>query len=99
MKNLGLEYPWPGNVRELEQCMRNLLIRGTYKPSGNCGTRPSSLAEALNDRGLTADALLKQYMRVVFEREGGNLAKTAEAAGVDRRTVRKYLGDVNESDK
>ena len=42
---------------------------------------------------------MKEYMRVVFEREGRNLAKTAEAAGVDRRTVRKYLSDDDDSDK
>ena len=99
VKNLGLEYPWPGNVRELEQCMRNLLIRGTYKPSDSCKMQPSALTEILGDRNLTADGLLKQYMRVVFEREGHNLAKTAEAAGVDRRTVRKYLSDDDDSDK
>ena len=79
--------------------MRNLLIRGTYKPSDCSGTRPSALADALRDRDLTADALMKEYMRVVFEREGRNLARTAEAAGVDRRTVRKYLADDAGSDK
>ena len=99
VKNLGLEYPWPGNVRELEQCMRNLLIRGTYKPSDCREAQPSALTAALRERGLTADALMKEYMRVVFEREGRNLAKTAEAAGVDRRTVRKYLSDDDDSDK
>lgn len=99
VKNLGLEYSWPGNVRELEQCMRNLLIRGTYRPSDCLKARPSALAEILGDRNLTADGLLKQYMRVVFKREGGNLAKTAEAAGVDRRTVRKYLEDSADLDK
>ncbi|MCR4574051.1 MAG: sigma 54-interacting transcriptional regulator [Lentisphaeria bacterium] len=93
VKNLGLDYPWPGNVRELEQCMRNLLIRGTYRPSWKTEGCHSRLAEQLRDCHLTADQLLAEYMKAVFEREGGNLAKTATAAGVDRRTVRKYLGD------
>ena len=79
--------------------MRNLLIRGTYKPSDCREAQPSALTAALRERGLTADALMKEYMRVVFEREGRNLAKTAEAAGVDRRTVRKYLSDDDDSDK
>ena len=30
--HLGPEYPWPGNVRELEQCVRNVLVRGEYRP-------------------------------------------------------------------
>jgi len=28
-EHLGRDYAWPGNVRELEQCVRNLVIRGT----------------------------------------------------------------------
>ncbi len=29
---LGRDYRWPGNVRELEQCVRNVMIRGEYRP-------------------------------------------------------------------
>ena len=29
---IGLDYLWPGNVRELEQCVRNVLVRGSYRP-------------------------------------------------------------------
>jgi DNA-binding NtrC family response regulator len=31
-ERLGPGYPWPGNVRELEQCIRNVMVRGTYHP-------------------------------------------------------------------
>ena len=34
---------------------------------------------------------MHNYMKGLFQREKGNIAKTARAAGVDRRTVRKYL--------
>ncbi|MBN8527224.1 MAG: sigma 54-interacting transcriptional regulator, partial [Planctomycetes bacterium] len=30
--HLGEGYAWPGNVRELEQCVRSLLLRGSYAP-------------------------------------------------------------------
>ena len=30
--HLGDAYRWPGNVRELEQCVRNVMIRGEYRP-------------------------------------------------------------------
>ena len=30
-KNLK-DYPWPGNFRELSRCVRNVMIRGSYRP-------------------------------------------------------------------
>ncbi|MBO4344402.1 MAG: sigma 54-interacting transcriptional regulator [Victivallales bacterium] len=85
--NLGAEYQWPGNVRELEQCLRNLLVRGTYAPPQQAA---APVIDA-PDTSLTAEQVMRNYMQAVFAREGGNLAKTARAAGVDRRTVKKYL--------
>ena len=89
VKNLSLDYPWPGNVRELEQCLRNLLVRGVYVPP-HVQTSPAP-AIPLPDLSLTAHQVMHNYMKALFQRENGNLAKTARAAGVDRRTVRKYL--------
>ena len=89
VKNLGLDYPWPGNVRELEQCLRNLLVRGIYIPPHV--QAPPSPAATPPDTSLTAHQVMHNYMKALFQRENGNIAKTARAAGVDRRTVRKYL--------
>jgi hypothetical protein len=33
-RHLGATYAWPGNVRELEQCLRNVMVRGEYRPGG-----------------------------------------------------------------
>ena len=32
-RDMPSEYAWPGNVRELEQCIRNVVIRGSYSPT------------------------------------------------------------------
>ena len=87
LDNLGVEYQWPGNVRELEQCLRNLLVRGAYMPPN----QETIAANAMPGIGLTAEQVMHNYMQEVFIREGRNLARTARTAGVDRRTVKKYL--------
>ena len=33
IRELGPDYSWPGNIRELEQCVRSIMIRGTYLPT------------------------------------------------------------------
>lgn len=92
-RNLGLDYEWPGNVRELEQCVRNLVLRGTYRPAGPLA-RPSK--DDWNDvvgRGkLTAEELLTRYTRLVHAQAGGNIEETARRLDLDRRTVKARLG-------
>ncbi len=83
-KNLGLAYPWPGNVRELEQCVRNLLIRGKYTPA----VTASGSGGVPDD--IDANELMKRYCQALYRRFG-NYQAAAEFAGLDRRTVRKYI--------
>jgi hypothetical protein len=88
-RQLPPAYPWPGNIRELEQCVRSVLIRGSYTPVAQTtppDDRPTWLAEA--ERGaLTADELLSAYCRHVHGRTGG-YEQAARVLGVDRRTVK-----------
>ena len=90
--HLGRDYPWPGNVRELEQCMRNVMIRGEYRPQE---LRPSAGARATLGRdtmagALTADQLLGRYCTLVYAQTGSYL-ETARRLGVDRRTVKSKV--------
>jgi DNA-binding NtrC family response regulator len=91
--HLGADYAWPGNVRELEQCVRNVMIRGEYRPPAAAAPTSGSddLAAALRDGALTADELLRRYCRLVYERTG-SYQETARRLGLDRRTVRDKVG-------
>lgn len=89
--NFGTEYSWPGNVRELEQCVRNILIRGEYKPSCTASDDSGSdLISALSACDLTAEELLDQYCAVVYGKTGSYL-QCADKLGLDRRTVKKRV--------
>jgi MoxR-like ATPase len=86
-EQLGPGYPWPGNVRELSQCVRNVLIRGSYTPpaaSADWWTR----AEAGE---LSLAELSDNYIRHVHARSG-SLEGAARTLDVDRRTVKARLG-------
>jgi len=88
-KNLGADYAWPGNFRELEQCVRNLLVRGEY--------RPPAAAEAEDWNGLlgggrlTAEEVLRRYTRQVHA-QAGTVEETARRLDLDRRTIKARLG-------
>jgi transcriptional regulator with AAA-type ATPase domain len=87
-KQLPADYAWPGNYRELEQCVRNVIIRRTYRP----------LAQAANDNEddffarfragqLSADELLAHYAARVYQLTG-SYEEAARRMGLDRRTVK-----------
>ena len=96
-KNLPPDYGWPGNVRELEQCLRSLLIHGTYRPalpqrSDACAPWDGAWEAALQGT-LTAEDLLRHYCDHIY-RQCGSYEQTARRVGLDRRTVkRKIVGE------
>jgi len=91
--NLGTSYGWPGNYRELEQCVKNVLIRRNYRPSGSGAEDPVEefAAEARAGR-LTADELLGRYVTIVYSRTG-SYEETARRLGLDRRTVKSKVDE------
>jgi DNA-binding NtrC family response regulator len=89
-RSLGRKYGWPGNVRELEQCVRNVLIRGEYRPQRAAGNGSEDLAAAISAGTLTADDLLGRYCTLVFA-ETRSYQETARRLGIDRRTVRRRV--------
>lgn len=87
-ENLGEDYLWPGNYREVEQCVRNILIRGSYQPVQR--EQPSSkdsLTDLLSTATCTAEELLGCYAAMVYKRTG-SYETTARHLKLDRRTVK-----------
>jgi len=88
-KNLGKEYPWPGNVRELEQCVRNILIRGSYRALAG-GPVTGDFFSLAKEGKLTADELLSHYCKLVYDLKG-TYEGAGRSLGIDRRTVKSRI--------
>ncbi len=88
--HLSSDYSWPGNVRELEQCIRNIVIRQSYKPAIVSTSRHGvSLAASMNNLqglGLSLDELTEHYISFVYSKLG-RYDLAAEQLGLDWRTV------------
>ena len=90
-KNLGWQYTWPGNFRELEQCVRNIMVRGSYTPRRPSAPRGSAeLAAQLDSGDLTAEDLVRHYCTLVYSKTR-NYEETARRLKIDRRTVKAKL--------
>jgi transcriptional regulator with GAF, ATPase, and Fis domain len=88
-RDLGSGYPWPGNVRELEQCVRNVLVRKSYRPARRVA-RGAALDDALLASGLTSDALVRRYSKLQYTRLK-NYVEVGRKLGLDRRTVKDHV--------
>jgi transcriptional regulator with AAA-type ATPase domain len=90
--NLPADYAWPGNYRELEQCVRNVIIRGTYQPVTVGETEgESGFWGAFQAGKLKAEEVLAYYTALVY-RQAGSYEEAARRLGVDRRTVKARVG-------
>ncbi|HEX6095378.1 MAG TPA: sigma 54-interacting transcriptional regulator [Thermoanaerobaculia bacterium] len=85
----GRGYRWPGNFRELEQCVRSVMLRGSYEPSahGAASDARQRIADSVVAGAFTADDLLRHYCTLLYAKTR-NYSQVAEQLGVDRRTVR-----------
>ena len=91
VSNLGIAYKWPGNFRELEQCVRNILIQGSYDPEslGISRDHASMLGDSVS-RSVTANQMLSLYAQEIY-RIHGSYEETARVLQVDRRTAKRYV--------
>jgi len=96
------DYPWPGNVRELQNVVERAVILAAGPRIGERDL-PDRLRRAVPKKATvpsfdaddTLDAVLsrlntsveREYLRRVLKRYAGHLGKTAEHAGLNRRTL------------
>ncbi len=91
-KQLGENYAWPGNVRELEQCVRRVLLKGSY--AGDFQPAATELNAKLKhhiDSGdISAQHLTSAYCSLLYQRHR-TFEEVSRRTGLDRRTVKKYI--------
>jgi transcriptional regulator with AAA-type ATPase domain len=87
-KQLPADYAWPGNYRELEQCVRNVIIRRSYRPLEQAASdNEDDFFTRFRAGHLSADELLSRYAARVYQLTG-SYEEAARRMGVDRRTVK-----------
>ncbi len=91
-QHLGQNYEWPGNFRELGQCIRNVMIRGSYIPSRwsespTPETPREQLGEAVKSGAWTLEEVLSHYTSLVYA-DLKSYTAAGERLGVNWRTVK-----------
>jgi transcriptional regulator with AAA-type ATPase domain len=87
------DYAWPGNYRELEQCVRNVIIRRSYRPMEERAAPSEGSFFRRFERGeLTAEEVVGHYAALVY-RQAGTYEETARRLGLDRRTVKAKVDE------
>jgi transcriptional regulator with GAF, ATPase, and Fis domain len=93
-RQIPSDYPWPGNVREMEQCIRRILLKRTYEIDRHAPARgdvEDRLIAGVKDGTMDAQTLLADYCKLLFKKYGSYEA-VARKTALDRRTVKKYIG-------
>jgi two-component system, NtrC family, response regulator HydG len=86
-------YGWPGNVRELQNVIQRLVVM-TDEAVIDVPELPSLMRfSALQSPGadLTLAEMESVYIRTILSKMNGNISRTAEILGIDRKTLRAKL--------
>ncbi|MFZ5570423.1 MAG: sigma-54-dependent transcriptional regulator [Thermodesulfobacteriota bacterium] len=91
-KQLGPNYAWPGNVRELEQCVRRVLLKGTYAGDFQLAATElnAKLKHHIDGGDISAQHLTSAYCSLLYQRHG-TFEEVSRRTALDRRTVKKYI--------
>jgi two-component system response regulator HydG len=94
-----MDHAWPGNVRELAHAIERVVLlgreaeaRASDLPAGVTSGPPPEMPSVLEGGVLPIREVQRRYAAWALERLGGRKARTAEALGVDVKTLSKWLG-------
>ena len=99
-----MDYGWPGNVRELE----NVIERAVTLSQGekiSPDDLPPAVQGARGDRRVLDEAaektlplheIEKEYIKKILDKMGGNKYQAAHVLGIDRKTLYRKLGEIEE---
>lgn len=99
-----MDYGWPGNVRELE----NVIERAVTLSQGEKiapDDLPPAVQGARGDRRVLDEAaektlplheIEKEYIKKILDKMGGNKYQAAHVLGIDRKTLYRKLGEIEE---
>ncbi len=104
------EYPWPGNVRELRNAAQRLVLLDRdgritpaalaevlHPPAAPAAARPAWPLAYTEAEEQAMREFRAQYVRRLLELHGGNVSRAAIGAGVSRRTLHRWLAEINGS--
>lgn len=99
-----MDYAWPGNVRELENVIERAVtlsrgekIASEDLPPAVQGARGDRrVLDEAAERTLSLEAVEKEYILKILEKMGGNKYQAAHALGIDRKTLYRKLGEIEE---
>ena len=102
-----LDYQWPGNVRELENvieraatlCQGDKVTLEDLPPVIREVRGEGQMIEDAVDRLLPLAELEQAYIRRILEKMGGNKYRAAQVLGIDRKTLYRKLGEMDEKIK
>ncbi|HVY44447.1 MAG TPA: sigma-54 dependent transcriptional regulator [Minicystis sp.] len=94
-----VEYRWPGNVRELAHLIERLVLL-VRRPVITRQDLPAAIVTpatrepiALTERVMPIREVQRRYARWALEQLGGARMRVAEALGIDKKTLAKWLAD------
>lgn len=93
---MGTNYRWPGNIRELEQCVRNVMIRKSYRPAMQSRIAPGAspheqFAQAVAEGRFSLEELIGNYVSMIYAEEGQHYGRASKRLDMDWRTLKLKL--------